>query len=45
MNDKVYQLIKAICFIIIACSSVLIAMEISEINEKMRGIVSLMANE
>mgnify|MGYP003499938299 CR=1 len=38
MSDKFYNIIKAICLIVIACSSVYIAMQIDDIAEGLSDI-------
>ncbi|MBU0906046.1 MAG: hypothetical protein KKF57_12710 [Firmicutes bacterium] len=45
MSDKVYNLIKAICLIVIACTSVYIAMEIDDIDGRLFDIARVIGNK
>ncbi|MDX1771042.1 MAG: hypothetical protein R3328_05920 [Planococcaceae bacterium] len=45
MSDKSLNLIKAICLIVIACSSVFIAVELGEIKDNLWNIVMVLGNK
>ncbi|NEU31356.1 hypothetical protein GN156_11340 [bacterium LRH843] len=44
MSDKQYKLIKAICLVVIAGSSLFIAMQLVELNEHLWDIVRVIGN-
>jgi len=45
LSDKVYNLSKATCLIVIACSCVYIALEIVEINHRLFDIARVIGNK